>query len=91
MSRLIRFDTVLATRRETSFVKTYSTANTKKAMVPSPGRWVAARMRETRLLLFLKAYSVRLDDSSPSSCSPLRRRKSRLTRGRKEALVGRVC
>jgi hypothetical protein len=46
-------------------------------------------MRVTRLLLFLKAYSVRLAESSWSS---FRRRKRRLTRGMKEALqvVGEV-
>jgi hypothetical protein len=41
-------------------------------------------MRSTRLLLFLKAYSVLLDDSSSSF---LGRRKSFLTRGMKEALA----
>jgi hypothetical protein len=51
--------------------------------VPRPGRCVDARMRATRLLLFLKAYSVLLADSS---CSSFRRRKRRLTRGMKEAL-----
>jgi hypothetical protein len=52
--------------------------------VPSPGRLADARMRSTRLLLFLKAYSVLLDDSSSSF---LGRRKSFLTRGMKEALA----
>ena len=84
--RLRRLLSVFATRSVTSLVKTYSTANTKKARVPSPGRWTDAKMRETRLLLRLKAYSVLLAASSPC----LGRPKSFLTRGMNEALVWSV-
>lgn len=85
-SRFTRLDSVLATRSDTSFWKTYITAKTKNATVPSPGLPVDARIRETRLLLFLKAYSVLLDDSSSS----LGRRNRALTRGMKDAL-GHRC
>lgn len=78
-SRLV---TLRPTRKETSFWKTYNTANTKNAMVAIPGRFVASSTREIRDLLFLKAYSVSLDASESRSG----RGNRRLTMGMKDAL-----
>lgn len=58
-------DTVLATRRDTSFWKTYSAANTKKVTDARPPKLLrtAPSMRVRSDLLFRNAYSVLLDDS----------------------------
>jgi hypothetical protein len=86
-SRFNLFDTVLATRRETSFWNTYKMANTKNAM---PARPPLPRMESFILaksdLLLWNAYSVSFADASCSS-SYADRRKMRLIAGIKPALL----